>query len=401
MLPISEAMWERPDFWLILALPFLGAALGGIGNWLSQRVLFGPLVAGGQDLSLLAARASDVAGRLAVILAPWCRFSEFFRLLQPEKVAGHVSSSVMSRLDEYVDDVMTDRHAVLWANLPQMLRQRIYARVGRELPSIVDNLMEDLAENVEELLDLPQLLDVYSVSNPRALPAFLEQVLEEECRFLLRAGIWTGFGLGMLQLLLWLFFPQGWVFVGCCTGVAIGALLLPQALLVSGWSSSGTGLSPWLQADRARLARSLSRGLVREVLGLRHMMHRMMNGLRAARARAMIRRHMRPLLDAGLVRTTLQMLLGTEGYAHIKHQVVEKVVAATATLLADADFNQERAYRMQEACDERLATLPAQELRSLVRLVLDEGIYVRLTLVAGVGALTGTMMLLLAHVLRG
>jgi uncharacterized membrane protein YheB (UPF0754 family) len=401
MLPISEALWALPDFWVILALPFLGAAIGGVSNWLSQRLLFGPLVAGGQDHSMLVSRAGSVAGRIAIILAPWCRFSELFRLMQPEKVAGHVSSAVVARLDEYVDDVMSNRHAVLWSNLPQALRQRIYARVGRQLPSIVDNLMEDLAENVEELVDMSQLLDAFVASNPRALPALLKQVLEEECRFLQRAAIWTGFGLGVVQCILWLYFPQAWAIIIFCSAVAVGALLLPQVLLVSGWPGAGSNLSPWLLADKARLTQSLSRGLAREVLGLRHLMQRVMNGGRAARARSMIRRHMRPLLDASLVRTTLQMLLGAEGYAHIKHQVVEKAVVSTAEILSDAEFNQGRASAMQAACDERIAALPAQELRSLVQVVLDEGLYIRVGLVAGLGAIAGVMELLLAHALRG
>jgi uncharacterized membrane protein YheB (UPF0754 family) len=401
MLPISEALWERPDFWLVMVLPLLGMAIGGAGNWLSLRILFGRLPAAGIDRGILAARTREVAARVATILAPSFRLSELFRMMQPEKVADHVSDSVMGRLDEYVDDVMTARHAVLWANLPQVLRQRIYARVGRQLPSIMDNLMEDMAENVEELVDLSHLLDGFATSHPDALPSFLEQVLEEEGRFLIRAGMWSGLVLGALQAMLYVLHPASLVLVISAAILALGVLVLPRALLLARWPGSESGLSPWLQSGRVQLTRQLSRSLVDEVLSLRHLMQRMMNGGKAARARSMIRRHMRPLLDAGLVRTTLQMLLGVEGYAQIKHQVVEKAVASTAELLADADFNQERAATMQATCDERLAALPPESLRDFVQAVLDEGLYPRLALMTGIGTVAGFFEVLLVHVLQG
>lgn len=399
MWPIFEALGSRPDFVLILALPVLGAVLGGGGNWLSHRILFGPLPIGGRDRSILVSRADEVAARLAPILAARLRLSELFRLMEPEKVAGHVSAAVVARLDEYVDDVMTARHAVLWANLPQLLRQRIYARVGRQLPSIMDNLVEDMAENIDELVDLSLLLDGFIAGNRAALADLLEQVLEEECRFMRRAGAWVGLVLGLAQALLWIHLPSTWGAIGVGMLIPVMAMLVPRALLVSERTGSSSGLSRWLRDDKSRLTQRLSHSLVEEVLGLRHLMQRMVAGPRSSRARSMIRRHMRPLLDAGVVRTTLQMLLGAEGYAHLKHLVVEKAVTATAELLSDVEFSQARAVVMQATCDQRLASMSSSELRGLVQVALDEGLYTRLAVLAGIGGLFGALQAALMSLL--
>lgn len=403
MLPISEALWERPDLWLILALPVLGGLVGELGNWLSHRLLFGPLPRAGSGSAsgngILALHAEAVAGRLAAVLMPQLRLAELFRLMEPEKVATYVSSSVVARLDEYVDDIMASRHAVLWANLPQVLRQRIYARVGRQLPSILDNLLEDMAENVDELVDLSQLLDAFVAHDRRAFVALLEEALEAECRFLRGAGRWVGAGLGLLQGLLWLYLPSYPLLIGMSIAMALAVLLVPRALLLS--TRSGTELSFWLHKDRARLPHLLGKGLAEQVLDPRQLMGRMMTGAKAARVRSMIRRHMRPLLEAGMVRTTLQVLVGAEGYAHIKQLVVEKAIASTAELLSDPGFNQKRAGAMQATCQAQLSTLPPENLRRLVQAILDEGLYARLTVLAGLGAIMGALQIMLANILRG
>ncbi len=87
MLPISEALWERPDLWLILALPVLGGLVGELGNWLSHRLLFGPLPRAGSASGngILALHAEAVAGRLAAVLMPQLRLAELFRLMEPER----------------------------------------------------------------------------------------------------------------------------------------------------------------------------------------------------------------------------------------------------------------------------------------------------------------------------
>lgn len=397
MAPISDAFWSRADWWLVLALPVFAAALGALGNWLSLRLLFGPMPGIGAGSHVLDRRAAVVSERLALVLAPHFPLSETFRLMEPEKVASHVASTVLGRLDEHVDDIMTQKHSVLWANLPQLARQRVYARVQRQLPSILDNLIEDLAENIDELVDLRQLLISIVEEQRGALAAVLERALQDECGFLVRAGLVTGALLGLVEAVLWRYWPShGLLLVGGALVAAL-SLLLPRAWLFRPSFAPGTNI---LLGGQPNFADVLGRWFASEVFKPRRLMQLMLYGPRAARTRALIRRHMRPLLDAGLVRTTIQVVLGVEGYALIKQLVVTKVSELTAAALSDSHFSQQRTRELEVACDKQLGALPPAELRFLVQSVLDEGLWQRVGVVTVAGLLVGGLEVALLWLLR-
>lgn len=397
---LFDTSWMRVECWVVLALPLMAAGLGGICSWGSLRLLFGPLPLRGREYSILERRTASMVDRLAVILSSQLRLSDLFRLMEPEKVAAHLSDSVMLRLDEYVDEIMAERYSVLWANLPQALRQRVYVRVSRQLPAIMDNLVEDMAEHVDQLIDIRQLIEGLSLERQQSLARLLEQVLAEERRFLVTAGVWTGLGLGLLQALLVARFPGLWTLLLSTSAIALAAVLLPRALLFPS-DPATRRLSAGLLRDRARLQQELAHRFAEDVFSLHRLMHMMLTGPREARVRSMIRRHMRPMLETGMVRTTVQMILGAEGYAYIKQTVVDRLSELTLVALASNDSYQRGNARVETACLNGLGQLPAVELGELLQSVLDEALWVRVLAVLGAGAAIGLLQFGLIRLLAG
>lgn len=338
-----------------------------------------------------------VADRLALSLGSRFQLAELFRLMEPEKVATHVSAVVISRLDEHVDDIMAERHAVLWANLPQLLRQRIYSRVARQLPSIMDNLIEDMAENVDELVDMRQLLASLVKDRRGLLPSLLEEVLVEERRFLVRVGGWVGGALGILQAFIHIYMPHASLLIAGAIGLAVAALLLPRMLLLrQGCSVYESSLDA-----RMRLAKLWAHKLSRELFNLQHLMSQILSGPRGVRARSLIRRHARPLLEAGMTRTAMQMSFGIEGYAYFKQSVVERVTELTADALSDKHFKEQRCGRIEGICTRYLMDMQPAELKGMVQPILSEGFWGQVLAAAAVGLLMGLVQAALLHVMGG
>lgn len=383
---ISDAAGMRMDAWLIFALPVAGALLGAFANWLSGRLLFGPLPFGGRWSAALVGQAAPAADRLAVSLGRSLRPGELFRLMEPEKIAAAVAGSVQGRLDEHVDAIMRERHSVLWDNLPQALRWRVYARVERQLPAILDNLVEDLAEHMDELTDLQTLLREAIGDQPDLIAGLLEEALREESAFLRRAGAAAGVAGGLLQALAWHHYPHAWLQVVLGGALALAALQLPRLWLYRTGSIPGTG-----RKAGEGFARVFSRRLGNEVFNARHLLHAVVTGPKAARSRSIIRRHMRPLLETGMVRTTIQVLVGAEGYAHIKQLVTDRITALTVDTLEDGHPDERQGERIEAACRQRLQALDADEVRALVQPVLDEGLWWRYCLLAMAGGLAGLL----------
>lgn len=381
------------ETWLIFVLPVAGALLGVLVNWLSCRLLFGPLPFGERRPPALVGNAGPVADRLAEGLGRSLRPGELFRLMEPERVAAAVAQAIQGRLDEHVDEIMRERHAVLWDNLPQALRWRVYGRVERQLPSILDNLVEDLAEHMDELTDLQSLLRDVIGHRPDLIAGLLEEALREECAFLRRAGAAAGVLGGLLQAAAWAWHPAPWLQVVLGAALALSALQLPRAWLYRTGAIPGTG-----RRAGEGLAVVFSRRLGNEVFNARHLLHAVVTGSRSSRARSIIRRHMRPLLETGLVRTSIQLLVGAEGYAHIKQMVADRVTALTVDTLEEGHLDERQGSRIEAACRQRLQALEPAEVTALVQPVLDEGLWWRLCAAGAAGALAG---LLEALVLRG
>jgi hypothetical protein len=392
---IPDALLLPPDFWFLLAMPLLAAVLGGLSNFLSWRLLFGVLpVPGRYQQGIVSAHAEAVAGRLGDALLPLVGLSELFRLMEPEKIAAQISDRVLEHLDDYVDAIMSEKNGVLWDNLPVMVRRRVYERVRRQLPSIFDNFVDDLAENIEALIDVRSLVQEQLVLEPVLLRQLFEETLRAESYFLLRAGVLAGLFLGLAELLLWRYMPNPYLLPVFAVLIALGSQWLPRLFLF--WPVRALKVGPFLWQGqmlrhRLELSRSLAYRLGEDVLSLRRLMQALLSGARAGRTRTMIKRHMRPLMESGLVRTSIQLLLGAAAYVHIKQRVVDRAVLVTMETLSDADFNHHCSGQVQSLYAARLEVASSLELTTLLRSVLDEAKWLQWIVIAGVGAVLGTL----------
>ncbi|MFP5429540.1 MAG: DUF445 domain-containing protein [Gammaproteobacteria bacterium] len=400
-----QAIWSRPDFWSFVAIPFIAASVGWFTNWIAIQMTFWPLeFVGYKKLYLgwqgiIPAKAEKMAGIVVDnTMAKLASLSELFQQMEPEKIAAHISNSIMERIDEYVDEIMSEKNAVLWDNLPFMVKKRVYSRVRRQLPAIMDNMVEDMAENIEELVDLKQMV-VRLLSKDKALMVrVFKDVGDVELRFVVNSGLWFGFLFGIIQMAAWAFYPQPWVmpFFGFLVGYATNWLALNlifrplDPVKVGPFTVQGLFLRRKFDvADKFALIST------QEVVNLKNLMNEVLTGPRSDRTRAMIKRHLRPLLESGVVRTAVQLTLGAEGYAHIKALVLEKAVAMTIGPLSDPRFNRERAGIIHEIFRDKMRVMSNVEFQDLLRPAFQEDEWILIILGAVLGLIAGYLQLVL------
>ncbi|MCC6200021.1 MAG: hypothetical protein IT466_04520 [Moraxellaceae bacterium] len=398
-------IWNRPDFWSYVAIPFIAAAVGWFTNWIAIQMTFWPLeFVGYKKLRLgwqgiIPSKAEKMAGIVVDnTLAKLASLSELFQQMEPEKIASHISKSIMGRIDEYVDEIMSERNAVLWDNLPLMVKRRVYSRVRRQLPSIMDNMVDDMAENIEELLDLKQMVVTLLSGNKALMVRVFKDVGDVELRFVVNSGFYFGFLFGLIQMWAWAVYPKPWVmpFFGFLVGYATNWLALNlifrplDPIKVGPVTLHGLFLRRKFEvSDKFALIAT------QEVINLKNLMNEVMTGPRSDRTRAMIKRHMRPLLESGVVRTAVQLTLGAEGYAQIKALVIEKAVAMTIGPLSDPSFNRERAGVIHEIFRDKMRIMSNVEFQDLLRPAFQEDEWILITLGAVLGLLAGYLQYVL------
>ncbi|MCK0536550.1 DUF445 domain-containing protein [Alcanivorax quisquiliarum] len=399
-----ESLFSHPDFWKYASIPVVAAIVAWATNWLAVQMTFYPIrfigippYLGWQGI--IPAKAEKMSGILVdQTLSKIGSVDEFFQQMEPEKIAAHLTRSIQGRIEEYTDEVMAERNAVLWENLPLLVRRRVYSRARRAVPQVMDNIVDDISKRVEELVDLKHMISGQMREDKALMVKMFREVGDPEFRFVTNSGLYFGFLFGLIQMPLFILWPNNWILpvggflIGAATNwLALNVIFRPVRPVRIG-PLRLQGLFLRRQKD---VAESFARLTTSEVVTLRNIMYQVINGPRADRTKALIKRHLRPLLEGGVVRTAAQLTVGPGGYADLKKAVEEKALDLAVVPFEDVEFNRERGVIVERIMRERMQELSSEEFQDLLRPAFQEDEWI-LIMVGGVlSFMAGLVQLLL------
>lgn len=387
-----ESLFSHPDFWKYASIPVVAAIVAWATNWLAVQMTFYPLrfigippYLGWQGI--IPAKAEKMSAILVdQTLSKIGSVNEFFQQMEPEKIAAHLTRSIQGRIEEYTDEVMAERNAVLWENLPLLVRRRVYSRARRAVPQVMDNIVDDISTRVEELVDLKHMISSQMREDKALMVKMFREVGDPEFRFVTNSGLYFGFLFGLIQMPLFILWPNNWILpiggflIGTATNwLALNVIFRPVRPVRIG-PLRIQGLFLRRQKD---VAESFARLTTSEVVTLRNIMYQVINGPRADRTKALIKRHLRPLLEGGVVRTAAQLTVGPGGYADLKRAVEDKALDLAVVPFEDVEFNRERGVIVERIMRERMQELSSEEFQDLLRPAFQEDEWI-LILVGGV-----------------
>lgn len=399
-------IYDRPDFWLFIGIPFVAAFVGWLTNWVAIEMTFRPIEFVGIRFGSLRLGWQGIipakAGKMAGIvvdnsLSKMATLSEMFQQMEPERIAEHITHTINADMEDYVDEIMSERNEVLWENVPIMVKKRVYARARRQIPDIMDNIVDDMAANIEELVDLREMVVGMMQRNKKLLVRIFKDVGNAELRFVVRSGAWFGFLFGLGQMALYYFYPENWVMP--VAGFVVGYATNWLALNVIFRPVDPIWLGPYclhglFMRRKDEVATRFAEVSAQEIVNLRNVMAEVLTGPRSYRTKAIIKRHMRPLLESSVVRTAIQLTMGAEGYANLKNLVAERAVTMSLGSVSDPRFSRERSGIIQEIFRKRMMAMSNAEFQELLRPAFKEDEWVLILLGAVLGGVAGSLQLL-------
>ena len=371
------------DFWKHASIPVVAAVIGWATNWVAIRLTFKPLEFVGIPpylgwQGIIPSKAGKMAGifvdstmhRLGTL-------DELFRAMEPEEIARHISELMDARLEAYTDEVMFYGRPRLWRLLPGPMKQRVYDRVREQMPRLVDNLVEEITENLEELIDFRQMLVDRLENDKGLLNRLFQESGEKEFRFIIISGFWFGLLFGLVQLAVWIFYRGWWVLpafgilVGYATNwFAINIIFRPlRPTRIGPYTVQGLFLK-----RQKEVAAVWCRLVTSEIITLQHIIYAMVYGPRSARAKALIQKHIRPIVDEVLdgFPAPAQAVVGGEGVDDLRDSVGRKAVEVSTDPFDHWPFNRDRARRAEQLLRERMESLPSEEFQDLLRPCFQE-----------------------------
>ena len=373
----------NPEFWKHLSIPVVAALVGWSTNWVAVRLTFQPLEFVGLRPYLgWQGIIPSKAGKMARIFVDKTMFrlgtlEEVFRHMEPDRIAAHISEVMDRRLEAYTDEIMFYGNPTVWKLLPRAIKNNIYDRVREEMPALVRNLMREAAENVEELIDFKDMLTERLEGDKDLLNRLFLEAGRVEFKFIIRSGLYFGFLFGLIQLGVWAFYKSWWVlpFFGVLVGYAtnwfaINIIFRPlRPTKIGPWTIQGLFLE-----RQKEVAAVWCRLVTTEILTLQHLVYAMLYGPRSDRARALIKRHIQPIVDEALegYETVAGIAVGDEALEEIRESVGEKAVQVSTDPFDHWPFNRDRGQIIEELLRERMESLPPEEFQDLLRPCFQE-----------------------------
>ncbi len=390
----------------LISIPLFTGAIGYLTNWTGVIMLFQPVrfrgvrVPGLRALvgvlprriqqipgfahggigwqGIIPSRAAKM-GSIAVDkgIAKLGSPSEFYRQLEPEKMAEHILASARDDIREVTERILEREHPGLWRDLPPRLRERVHERVQAELPSIVREMTDDIGDNIEHLMDIKLMVIRRISERPELANRIFLEVGRKELRFIINFGFFFGAALGFPMVFISEAFPYWWVLpIG---GVVIGYVTNWVALWMIFEPVEARRIGPlkihglFIRRQR-EVADVYAQIIAGDIVTLRNMGDELLNGPQSDRTRSMIESRLRPAIDrsVGRARPAVRVAVGTRQYDAIRESLATEAVEYTMTPLTDPEFNRAQSEEVRELVAARMRELPSADFSEMLRSAMKE-----------------------------
>jgi len=201
---------------LVLLIPFIAGFIGWFTNWLAVKATLYPVEFVG---------IPPAFGWQGVIPKNTEEMSQSFsqlihdKLLNIEELFAGIDHDHNEELDKVVEDVAqeiirefsTNIAPDSWARAREKLREYINMLVRRNVRAVTIEIMDRMAKEAGDIIDIDAIVREAMVEDRALLGRVLIEIAGPEFKFIERSGLWFGFLFGIVQMLVWIVYPAGWV----------------------------------------------------------------------------------------------------------------------------------------------------------------------------------------------
>ncbi|MDM1758535.1 MULTISPECIES: hypothetical protein [Acinetobacter] len=436
MLEYVSDLWHtffsRPDHLAILSIVPVTAFVTWIHVWMALKMVFYPIKFWGFHIGPLPVGWQGIvprkAGRISGIitdntLSKLGSLNEFLNAMEPEDMARIIGEQVGFELEHLIDEVMMDRNAVLWENLPYSIKRRIYAQAHQQMPEILKGLVTELTMNVESLVNMKEMVVRQMEGDRRLMVRMFLKVGQKEINFIWHISALIGTFFGIFQMAVYILIPDHrtvpifaaiWGFL--TNWIAIWMVFNPvyphYVRYPQFFERTKDRKFPWIKPVIPRIGTYNVQGafmkrqdevsdvfasvVTEDLITLKSIMTEMMYGPKKDKTRRIIKRHVNSIMETPLIRTALQLSIGPSEYAKLKTDLIDRSIEITMVPVSDPVFNASRAQKIFQMFRERIRELTPTEFQNLLRPAFREDEWLLIVLGGVTGFLAGLIHLFVA-----
>ncbi|HET6286793.1 MAG TPA: DUF445 domain-containing protein, partial [Amycolatopsis sp.] len=326
---------------------------------------------------------------------------EIFARLDPAQVAKEIEQPLLRVVEDVTREVMEQYQPRLWEVLPNSAQQLLLKRVQAEAPRAITKIMGELAENIDDVLDLKHMVVTNLVRDKALLNRLIRDISRPEMRFIARSGIVFGFSLGCVQLLVWaltkspIVLPLFGIAIGWFTDwIALKMIFLPRA------PKRFFGLYTWqgvFQKRKDQVAADYGDMIAREIITIPNLLEAVLSGPKSDKLFTMITREVQRTIDAqaSVVKPFVAMAVGSRRFQEMKQTAAAKAAARIPETIRHAESYAVNALDVRNTIVDRMRRLNPLEFEQLLRPAFRQDEWKLIAVGAVIGGLVGELQVLL------
>ena len=389
-----------------VTMPVIAALIGYVTKRVAIEMMFRPLEFVGVKPFLgwqgvLPANAERMAATATEMLTTnLVDPKEIFARLDPAEVAKEIEQPLLRVVEDVTREVMETYQPRLWEVLPNSAQQLLLKRVQAEAPKAITKIMREIADNIEDVLDLKHMVVTNLVRDKALLNRLIRDISRPEMRFIARSGLGFGFVLGCVQLVVWaltkspIVLPLFGLGIGWLTDwLALKMIFLPRE------PRRFFGLYTWqgvFQKRRDQVAADYGDMIAREIITIPNLLEAVLRGPKSDRLFALITREVQKTIDAqaSVVKPFVAMAVGTKRFQEMKQTAAAKAAERVPETIRYAEDYAVNALDVRNTIVDRMKRLSALEFEQLLRPAFRQDEWKLIAVGAVIGGLVGELQVL-------
>ncbi|WP_328701443.1 DUF445 domain-containing protein [Amycolatopsis pittospori] len=390
-----------------VTMPFIAALIGYVTKRVAIEMMFKPVEFVGVKPFLgwqgvLPANAERMAATATEMLTNnLVDPKEIFARLDPAQVAKEIEQPLLRVVEDVTREVMEQYQPRLWEILPNTAQQMLLKRVQTEAPRAITKIMGEIAENIEDVLDLKHMVVTNLVRDKALLNRLIRDISRPEMRFIARSGIVFGFSLGCVQLLVWaltkspIVLPLFGIGIGWFTDwIALKMIFLPRE------PKRFFGFYTWqgvFQKRKDQVAADYGDMIAREIITIPNLLEAVLSGPKSDKLFTMITREVQRTIDAqaSVVKPFVAMAVGSRKFQEMKQTAAAKAAARIPETIRHAEGYAINALDVRNTIVDRMRRLNPLEFEQLLRPAFRQDEWKLIAVGAVIGGLVGELQVLL------
>ena len=401
------ASWQEYQSLLIyLAIPITSALVGWLTNVVAIKMTFYPIhFMGIKPFGWQGIIPSKAAKMSSISVDLWTskliNVKELFAKINPKKVAKEMLPEFDRISKEIMDEIMHEQAPEIWSRVPESVKKLAYSRISKDLPEIVTEMMTDIKDNIDEMFDIKDMVIKRLTKDKGLLNDMFLQVGDEEFKFIERSGFTFGFLFGIVQMLVWYFYPKFWILplFGLLVGYATNWLALKLIFNpIEPISFLGVTYQGLFIKRQNEVSREYAYMLAHDIFTFDRIFASIITGPTKDRFVNLITDHANHAIDeaAGLSKPVITLVAGKRSYEKIKNIAIDKTLKELPNAVKPVFPYAEKAMDLENIFRTRMQHLPPRDFVDFLRPVFqeDELKLILVGAVLGMGAGIGQLLIL-------